>query len=105
MRAGRMDRQITIEKPNGTLSGFGEPIDEWSVLAAVWADVQPQSGREFMAGGGEQATSNMIFVIHYRADLNRNMRIVYEGETYDIKAIREIGRRAGMEIAVQASVI
>ena len=103
MRAGRLDRRITIEQPTAAVNTFGEPVQTWADLATVWASVRAKSGREFFAGG-EQATADTVFRIRYRSDVTRVMRISYGGAVYDITAIAEIGRREGLEIIATAEV-
>ena len=103
MRAGRLDRRITVEQFTSTVNAMGEPIMTWTALATLWASVRAKSAREFFAHG-EQATADVAFKIRYRSDLNRTMRIAYGGDTYDIVAITEIGRREALEIIATAKV-
>jgi len=105
MRAGRLDRRISIEQSTPSTDAMGEPVDGWAELAAVWAEVRFQTGREVMAGGGEQAEADVMFFIRYRSDVTTDMRIAYAGDTYDIiRPPREIGRQAGLEILARAPV-
>lgn len=103
MKAGRLDRRITIQQNTPSTNSFGEQDESWADLDTVWAEVRTQSGREIFAAG-TQAEIDIAFRIRHRTDLTRAMRIVYDGDNYDILAINEIGRREGLEIVGKAQV-
>ncbi len=99
MRAGDLDRLITIEQPTETIDAYGAPIQSWTTLAAnVPAQVSYDNGSEYFAAGQMNARIDAVFKIRYRSDLTTKMRISYGGETYDIKFLNEIGRREGYNI-------
>lgn len=103
MRIGNLDRRITIEQNTPATDSFGEQDASWSELDTVWAEVRTQSGREIFRAG-TQAEADVTFRIRYRSDLTRAMRIIHDGDAYDILAINEIGRREGLEIVGKAPV-
>lgn len=98
MRAGKLDRRITIRRKTITWSGSGEPIETWADLATVWAQQRPNRGGERFATRQLVGTAVMTFHIRYRAGLTVQDRIVYDGKTWDIADIREIGRKVVHEI-------
>lgn len=99
MRAGRLDRLITIEQPiESTDPSYGAPIQTWATLAQVWAQVKPVRGSEYFAAQQMNARVDTVFKIRYRSDLTTKMRISYGGELYDIQSIIELGRNDGLEL-------
>lgn len=98
MRAGKRDRQITIQRPALTNNAFNEQVETWSDLATVWAQQLPSRGGERIAAQEIYGQSVMTFRIRYRADLTVSDRIVCQGRIWNILDIREIGRRVGIEI-------
>ena len=102
MRAGEMDREITIEQDTGTTSdAVGEPIANWTEFAKPRAKVSPTAGREGFDAGQYQATADTEFRIYWLAGVSVKMRIVYDDARYNILDIRELGRREGLIIVAQ----
>jgi len=98
MRAGRLDKVLTLQKRTLTANDYGEEVPSYSTLATVW-------GRKIEVGGNEKYASLQVvgeidckFRIRYRSDLTTVNRVVCNSETYDIKSIIEIGRREGLEL-------
>lgn len=100
MRAGKLDRRVTIQRWTETgRNDLNEPIMAWAVIATVWAQQRPDRGSERFAAAQVSGAAVMTFHIRYRADLTDQDRLVYEGKTYQIVApSRELGRRSGTEI-------
>lgn len=104
MRAGALDRRIRIEQQTTSQDGFGEPIVTWAILAVVAAEVRPLRGQERFQAQQFAAEATTRFRIRHRTDLDETMRILYDGEEYDIAAISELGRREGLELLAKAKV-
>jgi SPP1 family predicted phage head-tail adaptor len=100
MRAGKLDRRVTIRRHQQTgTNAFNEPIFAWVDVITVWAQQRPERGSERFAAAQVNGTAVMTFHIRYRSDLTIEDRIVYEGVEHEIIAPpREIGRRVVTEI-------
>ncbi len=101
LAAGSLDRRITLQSFYETQDGAGTPVKTWHDLEQsphVWARVEHLSGREPFAAEQEYAEATTRFTIRHRSGLSVEMRIVYQGEAYDIQSIKELGRREGQEI-------
>jgi len=97
MNPGRMDRKITIEKVTETRSSSGQVTKTWSTFASVWAEKIDSGSREFFNRGAVAETAT-VFKIYYLNGLTQKHRVKYNNEYYDIKSIKELGRREGHEI-------
>lgn len=116
MRAGRLDRLVTIQKKTVTLSDSGAEIETWTTVAArhpasIWI---PQTGDEPFSQPQLVALEKVEWLIRYSsmaAALTPLDRIVYpalsdaspedipnESKIYDIVAMHEFGRREGLRI-------
>lgn len=106
MQSAKLDRKITIERFTYTTdSGSGEQIKTWSTLATPWASKKDVSDSERVASAEVSAEIGTRFQIRYDSswsDLNPKDRVVYDGRTYDISAVKEINRREGLEISAIA---
>ena len=87
-QAGQLDRRITIQTFSETTDNFGQEVKSFSTLASVWANVVEKVGREGEDGEMIAATKKVEFIIRYRTDVDEEMRIVYNNNTYKIQAIQ-----------------
>ena len=87
MQSGRLDQRITIERVTYTQTGTGDVIETWSLLAEVWAAVEPLNGREYFAANAVQSETTTRIRLRYLADLNVVDRINHEGTLYNINSI------------------
>lgn len=118
MRAGRLDRLITIQRKSVTSSDSGEPVETWTtIIERRAAGYRPLRGEERFTGEQVIGTEQIEFRIRYSsnvADLSQQDRIVFpaladespedEPDTrniYDVLAVHEIGRREGLLIITQ----
>lgn len=94
-----MDRLITIQDKVTTTNSFNEPVaTSWSDVATVYAKVEEDIGHESYQS--DQLTERQLvsFTIHYRTDIDVQMRIEYNERYYDIKSKVEIGRRHRLKL-------
>jgi len=101
MEAGKLDRRIRIEQPQLAKNAAGEKTRTWIPLALnVAAGIAFPSTRQAMSGQQLVSEIDATFTLRYRTDLapKEDRRIVFDGRTYRIKGVREIGRRVGLEV-------
>ena len=93
---GMLNRRIRIEQASTSPDSYGEPIKTWGVLDHVWANIWPVSNIERFEAAQINRQVELRMHIHYRNDVNEQMRILYDGDYYDIQGIKEIGYREGL---------
>jgi len=96
-QAGQLDRRITIQSFTTTTDDFGEVVKSFTTLAEVWAKVEDKRGNEGEDGNQLVATKRVEFLIRYRSDINEQMRIQYNNETYKIEAILNADSRKAFQ--------
>lgn len=99
MRAGLLRHLVTIEHytvirlPNGTI------IEDWAPFANVWAEVRDLRGREFWSAQQVQSEVTTRILIRYLPGVSSDMRVVHEGQVYEIDHILEPdGRRRELQL-------
>lgn len=105
MNAGLLDRRITLKRATVTTNEFNEPVYSWSTLATVSAAKLDLSDRERLAFGEMAAEIITRFRIRWSStvsDLNPKDKLVHAGRTYEIYAVKEMGRHVGLEITAVA---
>ena len=106
--AGNLDRRIRLERATITQNALNEDIPTWGELATVWTSKLDVSDGERLAAAEVAAVISTRFRIRWSslvASLNPKDRVVYPtsgGRIYDIVAVKEIGRREGLEISAMA---
>lgn len=102
MRSGKLDRRIIIERETETVSPAGTVTKTWSQIASVRAEQVEQSTVEAATSFGEAETGTLIFRCRWipGVEITTQDRVTYAGHAYDLKDIREIGRRHGLELRV-----
>ena len=103
MRFGTMDRRITIKRATLSANAYGERAETWGTLATVWAEVQYKegSGREAVQSDQLYSSQPVHFIIRYSSDVSGirpSDRVSYNGDTYQIEGVQEIGRQEGFRI-------
>jgi len=102
MRAGELDRRVLIQRRAPLRNEHGEEIAGWVDIATVWAKVERVSGGEEFKAEQRSNRQQVRITIRYRPGIDPTMRAVYDGETYDIEDVGELGRRDGLVLTAYA---
>ena len=110
MRAGAMDRRITIETQSSSRDSYGGVTESFSTLVtSLPAQIVHKKGGEVYETAQRDGTVEKTFRIRWRADVSVRDRIKFTTdrgitEIYDIIDIKEFGRREALEITGVAQV-
>jgi len=105
MKAGKLDRRITIERAANVVNAFNEQVATWTALQSVRATVYPISDGERWRAGEVGATVTHRFRVRWTsilAAVTPKDRINYNGQIFDISGCKEIGRHEGIEFTASA---
>jgi SPP1 family predicted phage head-tail adaptor len=105
VRAGELDRRITIRRVAVTYNAFNEAVESWFDHATVWAQVTAVSAAEAVRAQEIGAEISLRFTLRWSAmaaDIDPRDRILFDGREYNITAVRDVGRRAWREIEAVA---
>lgn len=103
MRAGKLDRTITVQRSANALNEYGTPVFSWSDLATLRAQIIDSRAEEFLSGGTASDKTLAVFRVRYFAGITNADRVIHDGKTFNIREVKEIGRRKGLELRVEAS--
>jgi SPP1 family predicted phage head-tail adaptor len=93
MRAGDLNRRVTLQTATETQDGAGQPIPAWSDVATVWAAVEPLEGRELFAAQQINAEAIVMVRIRYRPGVRPKMRVLYGSRLLGIISVIDPGER------------
>lgn len=82
----QFNRRIAIHKRVAVTDELGTKDYTFALYAEAWAAFIPMRGRQFFGASQMQAELTAIFRLRYRTDLDPTMRIVYNGENFDLAA-------------------
>jgi SPP1 family predicted phage head-tail adaptor len=101
MRAGSLDRRVELQhRVLGARTARGSQVETYETYATVWARKQDLTGREYFAAQGMNAEGSTKFVIRFREDVLETDRVLFNGRSYNVRNIAELGRREGLELTV-----
>lgn len=92
MRINRLHRKIVIESLTNSTSSYGEYNSTWSTYHTCFAEVSRFGGGEKLEAYKITATNKVRFKIRFFAGITEDMRILYNGDKYDITEIQELDR-------------
>ena len=98
MKAEKMDRKLTIQRCSYTSDDYGTPIFTWADLATVPAQMIQRSTTEFVRAQGATDAEIIVFRLRYIAGLTNTDRLLFEGRSFNITELTELGRKDGTEL-------
>lgn len=105
MKAGALDRRVTFRRATATENEFNEDVEAWVFLGAVWASKADVSDGERVRASQVGASITTRFQVRHSAvtaGLTPSDQLFCEARLYEIAAIKELGRRVGLEITAKA---
>ena len=66
VRAGQLDKVVTIEAVTETQNARGEPVPSWAAEATVWARIEPLRGQELVTAQQRAANVTHKITMRYR---------------------------------------
>ena len=86
-QAGKLNTRLNIERRTSSQDELGQPVETWSLVAAVWGSVRHLSGVAAIKSGADGSTVKASFRIRYMAGIDSGMRVTVDGKHYNIVAI------------------
>jgi len=92
MNIGKLHRKIVIEEPTNASNNYGEYVTTWSTFHTCFAAISRFGGTEKLRSGKIEAVNKVRFKIRFFAGIEEDMRVLYNGNYYQIKEIQELDR-------------
>lgn len=101
LEPGRMDREIILENPTESRESDGSITTTWVSLGTVWAEKDPNGGREYYAAGQVIGEDRTTYRIRYMSGVGYKTRVRIDTRVFDIVGIEELGRGIALDIDVK----
>jgi SPP1 family predicted phage head-tail adaptor len=100
--AADLRQRVELQACVATRDIIGGLVETWTTTATVWAQVRQASGRELWRRQQMQATAAWTISLRYRAELTTKHRVVYDGRTFEVRAVTDPDeRRRFLELACE----
>lgn len=104
LNAGQMDREIVLQTATASTDATtGQELDTWTD-DTIWAQWVPAGTREAWQARQINSAIDGLFRIYDRSPRPSpdTARVVFDGRTFDVTGVMEMGRGEGLELAVVA---
>lgn len=98
MRAGALDRLVTLQNRTLVTDNEGNTTEAFTDLADVYASRRDTLGSERIASGAEVAAADAVYRIRWRDDVSTTTRLQEGNLVWDVLAFSELGRRDGLDL-------
>ncbi|TAA12475.1 head-tail adaptor protein [Pseudoxanthomonas winnipegensis] len=91
LAAGELNRRITIQARGTGTDDAGQPLDTWTDLHVLWANIRGQTGMGSITGLQDNVPASIerySFRIRFREGITDAMRVLYKGVAFDIRQVR-----------------
>jgi SPP1 family predicted phage head-tail adaptor len=87
MKIAALNRRVTIQQLTEGQDEIGQPVQAWTPLAEVWANVRTLNGLETIKADAEVSISKASIRIRRRTDVTAAMRVLLGSTVYQVKAV------------------
>jgi SPP1 family predicted phage head-tail adaptor len=84
LQAGSLNRVVELQSRPTTVDAYGQQSTTWTTVITARAAIEPLSGSEVIAAGALIGETLVNVTIRYRPGITPTMRVLYEGQVYDI---------------------
>lgn len=98
---GDLNHRINIEQRSATTDTIGQPVETWTLVAALWANIKHQSGLSAIKSGADVSVVQASIRIRYSAGIDAGMRAVHGSDIYDIRAVLPVENRRFLDLVCQ----
>jgi SPP1 family predicted phage head-tail adaptor len=98
MRSGNLDRVVQIQRPTTGLDLYGAVIQTWAPVATMRAQKMENAVSDREGARGDTTDNVITFRMRWINGVTLENRLTYEGQQFKIMAIKELGRRVGLDI-------
>jgi SPP1 family predicted phage head-tail adaptor len=101
--SGRKDRVIELYHRGSGVDVNGSPANTFTKYLTTFAEVIWLSGTEVLKLAQPVAEISARFIIHYNSGVLQSDKIVFQGKSWNIRAIKELGRSRELEIFAEVT--
>jgi SPP1 family predicted phage head-tail adaptor len=82
-----LTHRVLIEQRGATVDAIGQPVETWTEVITMWANVKFLRGIEMVKANQDAATVQASIRTRKRSGITPAMRATYDGVNYNIIAV------------------
>lgn len=90
---GKLDQIVSIYNASKSISSAGEPVYVYTLHCKAFAAVESLENIENVEAESYVTLPRLKITIHMQSGISTAQRLVYNGQNFNITAIKEINRR------------
>lgn len=98
MKSGKMRHVIRLQEAGTTLTPAGTPVQTWTTIATLRAELVQQSAQEFLNAQGATGEALAVFRIRTLSVVLLSWRLLLGAEAFNIRDVVVIERGRGLEL-------
>lgn len=95
MRAGQLNRRITIQQRETGTDEAGQPLDIWEDVGDLWAGIANETGlgaiKSSLQGNVPASIARYSFLVRFESaramGIDAGMRLIHDGIVFEVKGI------------------
>jgi SPP1 family predicted phage head-tail adaptor len=87
LAAGTLKTRATIQQRGTAADALGQPVELWTTVAVVWANVRYPSGLAAVKADADLSVVKASIRLRYQAGIDAGMRVSAEGQLFNIIAV------------------
>lgn len=100
MQTGMLRHRVTIETKQEARDRHGGIVEGWTLLAQVWAAVEPLQGRELFLAQQVDARLSHRITLRYQADLTPTQRLVFKERVLYPVSVQHVEERNRLTVVL-----
>jgi len=92
IETGKMRNYITYEEATQATDGEGGYTKTWATVKQIWAQITPMKDTRKLEAAAVKFVGAFTFRFRYDTDIQPAGRFTYEGVTYTIHSVNDIGK-------------
>jgi head-tail adaptor len=102
MQPGLLKNKVLIKSLSVTTNDLNETIKAYSTtFATMWADIRSVNASKRFSSEREISYRSAVFISYYIGGITNEMKLLHDGNLWDIVGVAEIGYRDGIEITAE----
>ncbi|WP_272694919.1 phage head closure protein [Providencia sp. PROV144] len=87
MKAGELNKRITLSRPEEIRDEFGEPKTQLVKVTDVWAKAEAMSNRKIRTADQQQVIETYHFTIRPRKDVDIDWVVTHQKRNFTVRAL------------------
>lgn len=87
IRAGDLNRPLTVQTRTTTVDGEGNPIVTWVSAGTVWGKIQQQRSDEALEAGQLEQDTRHLVTLRWPTPVTHESRLLYGARVLDVRSV------------------